>query len=540
MASTAPAEYGKQIITAFNALVAERQPLDSTYAECFRYTYPIRGEGFTSQSQDGIANAVASKAAKATLYTTTATDSIRLLASSVLSALTPPSSQWFNLAVANTEAEDVPHDAKEWLEDSAQKLHTMIHASNYDSQSLEFFTDVMIAGMDGLYVEKNRYGALHFEAWPLHTMYCVDTMRDERIDTIYRKVPLTVTAAIKRFGDKGITQDMRDEVRDNPYSTKKFDYIHVIRPRLRNGKQLAGKLKTALPWESIYVSAKTGEIAYESGYHEMPVIVPRWMKIPNTDYAFGPMYDALPDVKTLNKIVEMMLQNADMAIGGIIVAKNDGVFNQNTMKIGPRRVWNVTDTNNIKSLDVAGDINFAVSEISRLQEQVRKTLLADQLGPADRANATATEINTRTNIIRQILGPIFSRLQSEFLQHLITRCFGLAFRDGDLGQPPESLRDYQFHIAYRSPLARAQKMQEVQAMDAFETHLLNAAVSAQKPELLDLYDLDNAIRKRGEYLGVDIELLVEESEVKKARKERAAQVQAAQNAAIAAQGGQPQ
>jgi hypothetical protein len=526
---------GRAILSTFGSLVSEREPLNTLWADAYRLSYPARGQGFLSQSQDGISNAVAANAAKAVLFTTTATDSVRLLASSVLSALTPPSSQWFNLAIPNVETEDIPQDAKEWLEDAAEKLHTMIHGSNYDSQSLEFFTDIMVAGMAGLYIEKDRFGALHFEAWPLHSMWCVDTMRDERIDTIYRKIPLTITAALKRFGDKGITQEMKDEIERNPYSTKKYDYIHVIRPRLRNGKQLAGKLKTTQPWESVYVNCKTGEVAYESGYHEMPCIVPRWLKLPDTDYAVGPMDAALPDVKTLNKVVEMMLLNADMAIGGIIIAKNDGVFNPNTMRIGPRRVWNVADVGNIKNLDAAGDINFAIAEISRLQTQIRTTLLADQLGPSERANATATEINTRTSIIRQILGPIFSRLQSEFLQHLIARVFGLAFRDGDLGQPPESLAQYQFKIAYTSPLARAQKMSEVQAMDQFETHLLNAAVSAQKPELLDLYNLDGAIRKRAEYLGVDIELMVEEQQVKKNRKERAAQVQAAQDAQLAAQ-----
>ena len=35
----------------------------------------------------------------------------------------------------------------------------------------------------------------------------------------------------------------------------------------------------------------------EGGYHEFPVVVPRWRRLPGSAYALGPMSDALPDVK---------------------------------------------------------------------------------------------------------------------------------------------------------------------------------------------------------------------------------------------------
>lgn len=505
-------EKGKSIIASYKKLVTDRQTLNSIWHECFKYVYPIRGQGFNS-SDIGTAHKEA-----AVLFDSTATDSVRLLASSVLSALTPPHQQWFSLTINNVNDEYIPRDAKEWLEDSAELLFKKIHASNYDAQALEFFTDEMVGGMLGLYVEHVE-GNFSFEVWPLASLYCAEILGRGYIDTVYRSVGFTAAEAVKRFGIDKLSDHIREEyVKDN-YSTKQFSFIHTIRPRLNKaGVQAKGRLQKQLPYESIYVCEKSGHVVSESGYHEMPVIVPRWMRIPDSDYAFGPMYDALPDTKTLNKVVEFMLQNAEMAIAGMFVAKDDGVFNPNTVRIGPRRVWMATDVNNIKPLHTGGDINFAVAEISRLQNQIRRTLLADQLGPSEKSNMTATEINTRTNIIRQILGPIFGRLQAEYLVPLITRCFGLSLRNGDFGEVPASLENTGFDITYRSPLALAQKQQQLTAIDQFELRL--AQKLQTNPELADLYDSESALRKSAELLGVDIALINDDQKVAMLRKKK--------------------
>jgi hypothetical protein len=64
----------------------------------------------------------------------------------------------------------------------------------------------------------------------------------------------------------------------------------------------------------------------------------------------------------------------------------------------------------------------------KLQAQIRKILMADQLQAQDGPAMTATEVHVRVNLIRQLLGPIYARLQAEYLQPLIERCFGLAYR----------------------------------------------------------------------------------------------------------------
>ncbi|WP_081700277.1 portal protein [Azonexus hydrophilus] len=509
---------GKQIQKTFERLVNDRLLLEQYWTEAFEYSYPVRGESFSNKNGDPSSVALTAKKKQSKIYDSTATDSVRLLASSLLSGLTPSHSQWFSLDIPNVPDNMIPRDAKQWLQFAAETLFSTIHGSNYNSEAFELFIDLTIGGMCGIFVDFDEDG-FKFEHWPLHSLYCQDLLGHNRIDTIYRKVVMTTREAIEKFGEANVPEEVIEAFRQDPWCSKKHAFIHTIRPRLNNGKQSRGKLKQNMPWESVYVCAKTGEIVEESGFQEMPVVVPRWFGIPGTDYALGPLNEALPDVKTLNRVVEMILTNGEMAIAGTFVAKDDGVFNPNTVRIGPRRVIMVAEPDNIKPLASGGNFNIAQAEITRLQSQIKRVMMSDQLAPTERGNMTATEVTTRTQIIRQILSPALARLQSEFLEPLLNRCFGLAMRAGILGQPPESMAGLVFIPTYHSPIAKAQKMEMVQAMDQLEMSL--TAMKQLDPEIVDLYDLEASLKKRADLLGVPIECLKDERAVQMIRQARA-------------------
>lgn len=521
---------GSAVVNQYNKLKDARAPLNSTYRDAYAYTYPVRGASFATGSNDGVVNATTAKTQMATRFDASTADSVRLLASSIFSSLTPSALNYFGLSLidADVEEEEMDTEAKEWLEDASEKLHQLIHASNYDGIALEFFEDIVIAGQAGLYVELNRDGEMQFEQWPLYSMFCKDTYRTGRIDSVYRMLLLTAAQATDRFGIDNLSDTIKTQYENDPHAIQTFEFIHCIRPRIKDdGKISQGKMKKTMPFESLYVELHTKELVKESGYEELPVIIPRWKRIPDTDSAFGPIYDVLPDVKMLNRIHEMLLQSTDISINGIWKAYNDGVCNPSTINLSGGAVVPVSDMNNFQPLAVSGDIKVATAEISRLQSQIRRALLADQLGPAEKQNMTATEIQTRTQIIRQVLGPIFSRLQSEFLQPLITRCFGLCYRSGKLGTPPDSLKGQIFNVIYRTPLSRDQRRMDLDAMSNLEQSLF-ALINAGKPEVLDIYDFDSAMRKKANLLNVDVSLIRDEASVRKIRKERADAQAAAQ------------
>lgn len=510
-------EKGKAVLKQFEKLKAIRQPLDHEYETCYDYTYPTLGAGFREE-RDGVSNAQSTKAKQARLFDTTATDAVRLLSSSTLSSLTPPNTRWFNLAPPMLDVDNLDQEGKQWLEDSAAQIHVMIHASNYDSEAIEFMNHMMIAGMCGLYTEL-KGDKYHFESWPLNHLYCQETLNDGYIDTVYRAFQYTVEEAVLEFGLNALPQKMKDAYANDPHGTKMYKFVVAIRPRIKNGKQTTGRTQKNLPWESLWV-ADCGAIVRESGFNEMPVTVPRWMRIPDTDYARGPVFDAIPDIKSLNKIRESMLQNMDMNIFGVYKVKDDGTVNPNNVVLGARRMIHVNNMEDIQTLHSGGDISYALNQVSDMQVGIRRILLADQLGPVDKAIMTATEVQTRNNQIRQILGPIFARLQSEFLTHLVARCFGLAIRANLLPPVPQSIAQGtgEFEIAYRSPLARSQKMQDLQAIDELTSRLTN--VAQVRPDVMDFINFDALPQKYADLLAVDPQLMNDEDAVKKIRHQR--------------------
>jgi hypothetical protein len=529
---------GASICRTFRKLADQRIPLEVYWREAYNYSIPIRGEAFSNQGTDPASKALSAKRKQSLIYDSTGEDSIRLLASSLISGLTPASSQWFQFTIPNAVEMNVPRDVKSWLQQSSETIFEMVHTSNYNAQAFEFFTDICIGGMCGLFIDMAPAGGYYFEHWSLTGLYCKETLNNSTIDTVYRTLTMTAQEAANKFGITNLPDTMQKDFADNPTATTEYEFIHTIRPRMKGGKQSSGKLTKQLPWESIYVHKESEQVVMESGFEEFPVVIPRWMKIPDTDYALGPFNTALPDVKTLNKIREMVLMNMEMAIAGTFVAKDDGVLNPNTTEIGPRSLIMAADVDNIKPLTTAGNFNLAQNEITILQDQIRRVMMSDQLAPAGVANETATAVTQRTQMIRMVLAPVYGRLQAEFLDPLLKRCFGLAFRAGILGQPPQALEQYgaSFLPTYQSPIARAQKMETVNAIDQFNQRMMN--MLQVNPSIGDWYDFDASLHIMADLLGVPVALIKDDKAVATIRAQKAqAQQQAAQQQFAAQQQG---
>jgi len=511
---------GEQILLTFQKLRDQRECLEPFWSKAYKYTYPHRGIKFITRSNNVFQNTNVSRKLKSEILDTTGTESTRIFSTAVLNSLTPSYTKWFELVIPNKEEKQIPKEVLTWLEQSGNEMYRAIHNSNYDSISLDFFKDITIAGMAGIYIEIQD-NELYFEEFPLQDLYVQSSLSKEFIDTVYRTVSFTAKESEKRFGINNLPDEIKDILKDKESTdfTKEFPFIHAIRPRVKkNGKQSKGKFNRNLPFESIYVCQTSKKVVYESGYHEFPVIIPRLDVIPGTDYSLGLVDEAIPDIATACTVRKLILDNAEMQIAGTYVAKHDGVFNARTVKIGPKRIIAVSDTNNIKPLQSSGDFNLAFSELDSLQKSIRRIMLTNFLTPLEKANATATEILQINNLVRQQLGPILSRFQSEFLNAFLQRVFGLMFRNGMLPRVPDNLQGQDFTVEYTSPMQRAQNETELQAINAFEQNI--SAVAGVKPDVLDVYDFDKAQKKKADLLNVPESLINDDKTIEDKRLER--------------------
>ena len=161
-----------------------------------------------------------------------------------------------------------------------------------------------------------------------------------------------------------------------------------------------------------------------------------------------------------------------------------------------------------------------------------RTLRADQLTPIDGPVRTAFEISIRVQQVRQLLGPIYGRMQTEWYSPMIERCFGIAYRAGALGVPPESLAERIINVTFQSPMAKAQKLEEVTAVEATFGTVGQIAAAQGSMDAWDTVDVEMGIRTIAEGRGAPANVLRSAEDIAAIRERRAQQQQQAQQQAV--------
>lgn len=515
----------ERIMRRLAGMEGARSNHETEWKEVFDASYPERGAGFSASIP--VSSETFSK--KNRILDDTLADAMRVLSSAIVSGTTPANSLWFGIDTGEQREDDEDIGMSEearFFDNAANLLFRNIHAANFDPSAYEGAVDMVGAGWFVLYIDEADGGGFQFELWPLAECFIASSKPGARIDTIYRKATFTVEQVVTRYGIDKVSETTRKSYQDGKFDDS-VQIVHAIEPRKLH--VVGAKMAKNLPFASYHCEVNSKHTLKESGYHEFPCVVPRWMLIPGTPYATGPASKAMGSVRTLNDIKTLELMGLDIAVGGMWIGVDDGILNPRTAKLGARKLLVAASTDSMKELRSSQDFNVSFSAEDRLQAMIRKTLLADQLQPQDGPAMTATEVHARIQLIRQLLGPIYARLQSEYLQPLVERCFGIAYRAGILGVAPESIQGREIVVRYVSPLARAQRMEEVTAIDQYVAGAMQLA--EVNPDILDTIDFDAAQKIRADALGVPSKVVPTAAKIRQKREDRAQQQQAAQQQA---------
>ncbi len=150
---------------------------------------------------------------------------------------------------------------------------------------------------------------------------------------------------------------------------------------------------------------------------------------------------------------------------------------------------------------------------------------------------TAREVVERHEEKLLVLGPLLESLEGELLDPFIDRTFELALEAGVIPPPPPELEGLDLKVEYISPLAQAQKMIGVTAIEQGARFV--GSISAVKPEVIDIVDWDEMTRQHLQMDGVSPRIIRDPEVVaaeRKARAEAAAAAQAAEQGVAMAQG----
>lgn len=448
----------------------------------------------------------------------------RVLASGMMAGVTSPARPWFRLTTPDPALADFG-PVREWLHLVEERLRLIFARSNIYNGLHGVYTDLATFGTAALHVDADDEDVLRGYLFPVG-QYALATSHRQQVDTVYRELSMTVGQLVEQFGLDACSDNVRQQYERHAID-EWVDVLHVIEPRRDYEPGKIGP--SGMPWRSAWLELHAPEDAgflRESGYHEFPVLCPRWEVTGEDVYGSSPGMDALGDCRALQLYERRKAQAADKLVlpptqgpPGTRVSLLPGAHTEvSSMQAGMR----IEPTMQV----LPATLSEYREIIREHEERISIIYYADlwlSLLEADR-QMTAREVIERHEEKMLQLGPVLERLQDELLDPLIDRAFSILLAAGQIPQPPEELEGVDLRVEYISILAQAQKLLGVKAIERFTGFV--GGVAQLWPDALDKLDIDATVDTMADSLGVPPTLILSDQDVQAIREQRAAQQQA--------------
>jgi len=452
----------------------------------------------------------------------------KILVSGMMAGMTSPARPWHRLQTTDPQLNDHA-PVKKWLDDVSGILRNIFARSNFYRAQTTTYQEVTSFGTAASLIMPNFDNVIH-----CHSMtagqYWIASDNLGQVNTLYREWDMTVESLVVEYGEKNVSQSVRDLFKKGEYD-EWITIVQAIEPRKDRDHNKRDNLN--MPWSSCtFEAGETKHDVYlrESGFKEFPGRVSRW------DLSGSDIYGtSCPGIDALRAIEQLQHQSIDkgkaikhMADPAIIVPDT---IQMPDLLPGGYSTYSGEGKKVQNARDVRIDLNALSLDIQDVRQRIDTHFYADLFQMITRATdrqRTATEIAERHEEKLLMLGPVLERLHHEDLAPSVERTFQNAFDAGILPPVPKEMEGADIKIEFISVLAQAQKAVGLSAMDQL---LMTVGQVAQlKPEVIDKVNGDAWVDKASDILGVDPDLVVANDQVAMIRQQRAEQQQAQQMA----------
>jgi hypothetical protein len=429
--------------------------------EIYKFALPMRN----LYDSDGASGSHKGDDKMSGVYDSTAITSTIAFANRIQSDLMPPFTNWVELTPGPFVPDKMKHDIETQLQDAARKGFALLHASNFDLQINEFLLE-LAAGTGGMLMheEESRDKPVRFETVPIATV-AFDEAPDGGVDGKFRKYELVARNVERTWPDFGkvegervqLPAELADKLNDPQKGEEKVKFDECT--YWDNDDQV-------WRYEVLYEtsdggSSKESLVVVSREFNTDPWIVGRWVKVAGEKQGRGPLHFALPDIKTANAVVALVLQNASFAVSGAFVGADDGVLNPSMVVVRPGVVIAAKRPENLRPLEWGGRFDVAQLVLEDMRGNIRRMLFDERLPPMDASVRSATEIVERIKQLQADIGAPFGRLMSEVIQPIWVRLLDIMTNKGVL-KTPIRINGLTVNISVTSPLAKQQAMKELE------------------------------------------------------------------------------
>ena len=413
------------------------------YEEAYEYTMPQR-ESFYDET---IAERRTDK-----IFDETAVVGIQEFASRLQAGIVPTYGRWANFeAGSEIPAEAVP-EVNEQLDAITQYVFEILGGSNFNQEVHESFMDLAIGTAVLLVEEGDSLNPINFQAIPLPRVM-LNNGPSNKVDTVFRTRSMNYNRISIAYPKATMSPDMMKKIaKDGDTKTKIVEGVFRLYDKPNEER-----------YKYCVVCMDMQEMIFETeleGVGSNPYIVYRWNKASGEVYGRGPVFNAMAAIKTTNLTVELILQNAQMAISGIYTFEDDGVINPENISLVPGALIPVApNSRGLQALPAAGRFDVAQLILTDMRANIKKALFMESLGRPEGTPMSATEVAERMSDLSRQIGSSFGRLQSEFVTPLLRRVIRILTKQGRINIP--KVNDREVKVVSTSPLSQAQHQQDI-------------------------------------------------------------------------------
>lgn len=494
-ASVVPRMEVREFRRRFKAAFTAADQWRSLNEDAYRYAMPNRNL-YTTQS------AGAKKAD--VVFDSTAVNGTIAGASRLKQDLMPSFKKFLRLAPGPMVPKALREGMARRLDEVTDRMFAFVHASNFDTSVDETVLDLFVG------------------------TGCMLVLEGDAAVSVFNHVPVSISQVALEEGPWGGVggvyrrhkvrlENIKRQWKDAKNLPAEWVSMMATKPEteveLEEGTYLAmasdGSGATAWYYDVVACAGKASDDTriVERRYKINPWITPRWYKLPGETFGRGPVILALPDIKTLNKIAELILRNLALHVSGVYTGVDDGVLNPHTAIIAPGAIIPVASNGgargaSLQALQRSGAFDLGKIEIEDLRMQIKRFLFDRTLPPEAGPVRSASEIIERVKELAREVGSPFGRLYQELIIPLVRNWLEIMKRRGLIDQAID-VDGLGITVQVISPLAQEQNLSDVEIVVRWLT-VLNAFGS----EMMMMGAKTEALpRWIGEKLGVPNELI---------------------------------
>ncbi len=457
------------------------------------------------------------------LYDGTPMQAARGLANAYGGLIRPIGIDWFHLKFSD-KADADNEAAVAWLDNFEKLLREAFEnpRSRFAQATREADLDLVVFGTAILFTGIGETGDhLTFEAIHLKDGYPVFDARGNVVG-MYRWKNPTLRQAEIEFGLENLSPASQKLILERKYEDR-VEILHAVVRREEGFKGAA--FAKGMPLASLWIEVEAEWTIKESGFQDIPFIVPRFDTSSGEEYGRSPAMIALPDSNTLQAMGETLLIAGNRAADPTILAPSDSFIDAPNMWPGGMAYYEadaVRDlgANPIRSLDIGANMPLTLQMQQDMRLQVFAAFMRNVLNlPVSGPDMTAFEVAERKEEFIREIGPIFAAAKSDYNQPLVEiPARNLLRTPGAVPPPPEGILSGGLRIEFEDPISRLRKQIDAAAASAWADRQL--ARAAVVPSAADVVNLDEVARFEAEAENLPDRVVQSTDTVRRTREDR--------------------